>query len=70
MRFYKKGFSQTDSGFPKKSESLASIASAVIHEEFQKKQVVDFIARMRAALSKSPRGYSNSASDFFQSKLG
>ena len=68
--FIKKDFGQADSGFPKKSESLASIASAIIHEEFQKKQVIDFIARMRVALSKSPRGYSSPASEFFQSKLG
>ena len=68
--FIKKGFGQTDSGFPKKSEALASIASAMLHEEFQKKQVVDFIARMRVALSKSPLGYANPASDFFQSRLG
>jgi len=39
-------------------------------KEFQKKQVVDFIARMRVALSKSPLGYANPASDFFQSRLG
>ncbi|KAA6172930.1 calcium-binding protein [Pseudomonas veronii] len=68
--FIKKGFGQTDSGFPKKSEALASIASAMLHEEFQKKQVVDFIARMRVALSKSPLGYANPVSDFFQSRLG
>lgn len=68
--FIKQGFQQADSGFPKESKPLASIACAMIHEEFQKKQVVDFIGRMRAALLKQPRGYSNPASDFFQSRLG
>ncbi|NWE75573.1 EF-hand domain-containing protein, partial [Pseudomonas yamanorum] len=68
--FIKKGFGQTDSGFPKKSVALASIANAMLHEEFQKKQVIDFVARMRLALSKSPQGYTNPAGDFFQSKLG
>lgn len=68
--FIKKAFGQADFGFPKKSEALASIASAILHREFQKKQVIDFIARMRVALSKVPQGYSNPASDFFQSNLG
>jgi hypothetical protein len=66
----RKGFQKNDTGFPKESTPLASIAFAMINEEFQKKQVVDFIKRMRSALRKTPNGYSNPVSDFFQSRLG
>ncbi|WP_322082525.1 hypothetical protein [Burkholderia sp. BCC1972] len=68
--FIKKGFQETDSGFPKESKPLASIAHAMINEEYQKKQVVDFIGRLHIAIAKKPRGYINSASDFFLSRLG
>ncbi|WP_341522386.1 hypothetical protein AABC73_02875 [Pseudomonas sp. G.S.17] len=68
--FIKQGFQQADTGFPKNSTPLASIASAMIDEEYQKKQVIDFIGRMRMALLKRPRGYTNTAGDFFQSRLG
>lgn len=68
--FIKKGFQELDSGFPKKSDALSAIVHAVINEEFQVRQVIDFIARMRSALSKRPEGYSNSARDFFLTKLG
>jgi len=66
----KLGFQQGDTGFPKESKPLASIAHAILHESFQSKQVVDFIARMHAALNKKPVGYSHPASDFFKSRLG
>ncbi|MDN7424699.1 hypothetical protein [Burkholderia dolosa] len=68
--FIKKGFQEADSGFPKESKPLASIAHAMINEEYQKKQVVDFIGRLHIAIAKKPSGYSNSASDFFLSRLG
>ncbi|MCA8389071.1 hypothetical protein [Burkholderia multivorans] len=68
--FIKKGFQEADSGFPKESKPLASIAHAMINDEYQKKQVVDFIRRLHIAIAKKPRGYSNSASDFFLSRLG
>ncbi|WP_231616444.1 MULTISPECIES: hypothetical protein [Burkholderia] len=68
--FIKKEFQETDSGFPKESKPLASIAHAMINEEYQKKQVVDFIGRLHIAIAKKPSGYSNSASDFFPSRLG
>ncbi|WP_249173257.1 hypothetical protein [Burkholderia dolosa] len=68
--FIKKGFQEADSGFPKESKPLASIARAMINEEYQKKQVVDFIGRLHIAIAKKPSGYSNSASDFFLSRLG
>ncbi|WP_236873235.1 hypothetical protein [Burkholderia sp. MSMB0856] len=68
--FIKKGFQEADSGFPKESKPLASIAHAMINEEYQKKQVVDFIGRLHIAIAKKPSGYRNSASDFFLSRLG
>ncbi|CAM2177245.1 Calcium-binding protein [Paraburkholderia sacchari] len=68
--FIKKGFQEADSGFPKESKPLSAIAHAMIHEEYQKKQVVDFIGRSHSAIAKKPRGYSNPASDFFLSRLG
>ncbi|WP_232445074.1 hypothetical protein [Burkholderia ubonensis] len=68
--FIKKGFQEADSGFPKESKPLASIAHAMINEEYQKKQVVDFIGRLHIAIAKKPSGYSNSARDFFPSRLG
>lgn len=66
----KLGFQEGDSGFPKESKPLASIAHAIFHEKFQCKQVIDFIARMRSAIRKRPVGYSHSASEFFRSRLG
>jgi hypothetical protein len=68
--FIKKGFQQGDTGFPKECRSLAAMSHAMINEEFQKKQVIDFIGRIRSAIAKKPTGYNNSASDFFQTKLG
>lgn len=68
--FIKKGFQEADSGFPKESKPLASIAHAMINEEYQKKQVVDFIGRLHIAIDKKPSGYRNSASNFFLSRLG
>lgn len=68
--FIKKGFQETDSGFPKESKPLASIAHAMINPEYQKKQVADFIGRLHIAIAKKPSGYSHSASDFFLSRLG
>ncbi|WP_233411623.1 glycoside hydrolase family 19 protein [Paraburkholderia kururiensis] len=52
--FIKKGFQEADSGFPKESKPLASIAHAMINEEYQKKQVVDFIGRLHIAIAKKP----------------
>ncbi|MFJ3261735.1 hypothetical protein ACIPK7_15885 [Pseudomonas sp. NPDC086581] len=68
--FIKLGFQQADSGFPKESKPLASIAHAILNDSFQSKQVVDFIGRMHTALRKKPVGYSHAASDFFKSRLG
>lgn len=68
--FIKKGFQEADSGFPKESKPLASIAHAMLNEQYQKKQVVDFIGRLHIAISKKPSGYSNPASDFLLSRLG
>lgn len=66
----KKDFSPSSSSNPKPSRPLAAIAHAIIHFEFQKKQVEDFIKRMREALNKRPSGYNRPAKDFFESKLG
>ncbi|KAB7769643.1 calcium-binding protein [Xanthomonas maliensis] len=68
--FIKEGFQLEDSGFPKESKPLAAISAAMIHEEYQKKQVADFIGRMRSALLKKPRGYPYAANEYFQSRLG
>lgn len=68
--FIKSGFGQFDSASPKRSKPLASIAYAIINDEYQKKQVIDFIGRIRDALDESPIGYSSSAGNYFQSSLG
>ncbi len=39
-------------------------------EDFQAKQIVDFIKRLESAINKKPTGYTNKIKDFVKSKLG
>jgi hypothetical protein len=39
-------------------------------DDFQEKQIVDFIKRLNIAINKKPTGYSNNIKDFVKSKLG
>lgn len=68
--FVKNGFGEHDAYFPKKSPILASIAHGIIDPQYQKKQVVDFVDRMRKAIAIVPTGYTRPASEYFLSKRG
>lgn len=49
---------------------VSSIACAISSPEYVKLQIIDYIDRLRSALSKKPTGYAYSANELFKSKLG
>ena len=49
---------------------MESFINACKDEDFQAKQIIDFISRLNSAINKKPTGYSNKIKDFTKSKLG
>lgn len=52
------------------STLLAPFAKLGENAEFQDKQTLDFIARLRLTIKKKPKGYKHTVGDFFKSKFG
>ena len=49
---------------------MESFINACKDDDFQEKQIIDFIKRLNSAINKKPTGYSVSIKDFVKSKLG
>ncbi|GAB5095809.1 hypothetical protein YK56LOC_15250 [Caballeronia sp. HLA56] len=52
------------------NKPLASIVNAVIDNEFQEKQVKDFVRRLRLVISIIPTGFTSTIGDFCRNDLG
>ncbi|WP_262421314.1 glycoside hydrolase family 19 protein [Paraburkholderia sp. UCT31] len=70
---YKKlreGCTQATFGHSIKQKPLAAIAHAIRDDEFQDKQVKDFVARLRLVRTLTPVGYAHSLAEYFLTDLG
>jgi len=67
----REGFTKDKNKKKIRSAILEPIVKAIIDQDFQNKQVIDFITRLNKALNKKPEGHATyKLKDFLKSKLG